>query len=91
MPGHFCAAAELDQKLERPLQTVLGKAVSLVTAARDASTRRRPRLLRRARVQLGKIARRARGKRTGSTSAACKAAVSDGTKALAADVAGLGA
>jgi predicted outer membrane repeat protein len=88
-PGHFCAAAELDPKLGKPLQTALGKAATFVTGARDATAKRRAKLLRRAAAQLTKLARRTRGKRAGDTAAACKTAIADGTTALAADVAGL--
>jgi predicted outer membrane repeat protein len=90
-PGHFCAAAELDPKLDKPLQKALSKAMTLVTAARDASAKRRARLLRRARTALAKVAKRAASKRAGKTSATCKTAISGGTNELAADVAGLGA
>ena len=89
-PGHFCATADLDQKLAKPLQTALGKAATFVTGARAASTKRRAKLLRRAGAQLSKLARRATGKRAGKTTPACKTAVANGTNALAADVAGLG-
>jgi predicted outer membrane repeat protein len=88
-PGHFCAAADLDAKLDRPLQTALGKAATFVGAARNATTKKRPKLLRKAKAQLEKVARRAGGKKAGATTATCKAAVVDGARALAGDVAGL--
>jgi hypothetical protein len=88
-PGHFCAAADLDPKLDRPLQTALSKAATFVGGAQSATAKKRPKLIRKAKAQLDKVARRAGGKKAGKTTAACKTAVVDGTRALAGDVAGL--
>ncbi len=88
-PGRFCTPADLDPKLERSLQTALGKAATLVGGAQDAPAKRQARSLRRARAQLTKLARRAAGKRAGKTTAACKRTIADGMNTLATDVAGL--
>ncbi len=88
-PGHFCAASDLDPKLDRALQASLGKAATMITGARDATGKRTAKLLRRARAQLVKLARRTRGKRAGSTAAACRSAITDGANTLATSVAGL--
>ncbi len=89
-PGRFCAAADLDPKLAKAMQTALGKAVTFVTSGRDATAKRRPKFLRKAKAQLDKLARRAASKRAGKTAPACKTAVAGGVTPLAADVAGLG-
>jgi hypothetical protein len=88
-PGHFCAASDLDPKLDKPLQAALAKAATFVTGAQSATTKKRPKLLRKAKAQLEKVARRAAGKKAGKTAADCKAEIVDGTRSLAGDVAGL--
>lgn len=90
LPEHFCAAADLDAKLDKALQKALGKAATFVGTGRDAAAKKQPKLLKKARVQLTKIARKAQSKKAGKTTAACQTAVADGTNALAASVAGLG-
>jgi predicted outer membrane repeat protein len=90
LPEHFCAAADLDPKLDKALQKALGKAATFVGTGRDAAAKKQPKLLRKARAQLTKIARKAQSKKAGKTTAACQTAVADGTNALAASVAGLG-
>jgi predicted outer membrane repeat protein len=88
--GHFCAAADLDAKLDRSLQAALGKASTFVSGARDATGKKIAKLLKKARAQLAKLAKRTRGKKAGSTTAACRTSVADGANALATRVAGLG-
>src|SRR5262249_15652902 len=88
-PGHFCAATDLDPKLDKPLQAAFGKASSFVTTARNASARKQVRVLRKARAQLDKVRRRAGGKKAGKTTTECKTAIIEETGSLATDVAGL--
>jgi hypothetical protein len=90
LPEAFCPASELDAKLDKALQKALGKASTFVTKGRDAVAKKQPKLLKKARAQLTKIARRATSKKAGKTTAVCKAAVAGGTTDLAASVAGLG-
>jgi len=87
LPGHFCADAELDPKLQKPMLAAFVKTSSLITSARDASAKKQVRFLKKARAQLTKLAKKA-GKK-GKTTADCKTAVVDGTNALATEVAGL--
>ena len=67
----------------------LAKAATFVTGAQSATTKKRPKLLRKAKAQLEKVARRAAGKKAGKTAADCKAEIVDGTRSLAGGVAGL--
>lgn len=88
-PGHFCVASDLDATLDRTLQAALGKASTMVGSARDATGRKIAKLLKKARAQLTKLAKRTRGKKAGSTTAACRTAIAEGANTLATRVAGL--
>jgi hypothetical protein len=90
-PGHFCAPADLDPKLDGLLQKALDKAASMVASAEDATARKQGRFLKKARVQLEKLGRKASSKKAGSTAPGCKSSIIDGMSLLATDVAGLGA
>ena len=91
MPGHFCAATDLDPKLDKPLQVALGKANTFVTTARSAAAKKQGRFLRKARAQLDKVRRRAAGKKAGKTTPDCRTTITEETGSLATDVAALAA
>jgi hypothetical protein len=91
LPGHFCAVGALDyKKLEKPMVKALLNAAKKVIKARDVlpakALKKRPKLLLSAKTKLDKLAIKAAGKRTGTTTAECKVAIIDGMAALGADV-----
>jgi len=91
MPGHFCAATDLDPKLDKPLQVALGKANTFVTTARSAAAKKQGRFLRKARAQLDKVRRRAASKKAGKTTPDCRTTITEETGSLATDIAALAA
>ena len=91
LPGHFCAAGTLDyKKLEKPMVKALLNAAKKVLKARDVlpakALKKRPKLLLTAKTKLDKLALKAAGNRTGTTTAECKLTIIDGMTALGADI-----